>query len=116
MKKEVIKPMVQGVVIGAIVVLIVIFWTGWAVTSGAAEAKGKEMAKEAVIENLTPICVEQYLQDPNKLERLEELKKKRPYEQDNYVNEIGWATMPGAESPVRGVADACAKRIIELAG
>jgi len=32
------------------------------------------------------------------------------------VKEIGWATMPGAESPVRGIADACAKRIIKLAG
>ena len=116
MKKEVIKPMVQGVVIGAIVVVIVIFWTGWAVTRGAAAANSEEMAKEAVVENLGPICVEQYLQDPNKLERFAELKKKSSYQRDDYVNEIGWATMPGAESPVRGVADACAKRIMELAG
>ena len=116
MKKEVIKPMVQGIVIGAVVMVIVMFWTGWAVTSGAAEAKSEEMAKEAVVGNLAPICVEQYLQDPNKVERLEELKKKSSYQRDDYVNEIGWATMPGAESPVRGVADACAKRIMELAG
>ena len=33
MKKEVIKPMVQGVVIGAIVVVIVMFWTGWVAVS-----------------------------------------------------------------------------------
>ena len=114
--KEMIKPMVQGIVIGAIVMVIVMFWTGWVVTSGAAEAKGEEMAKEAVVGNLAPICVEQSLQDPNKLERFAELKKKSSYQRDDYVNEIGWATMPGAESPVRGVADACAKRIIELAG
>ena len=116
MKKEVIKPMVQGIVIGAIVVVIVIFWTGWAVTSGSAEVTGKQMAKDAVVGNLLPICVEQYLQDPNRLERFAELKKKSSYQRDDYVNEIGWATMPGAESPVRGVADVCAKRIIELAG
>tara|TARA_B100001971_G_scaffold36698_1_gene31713 strand:- start:88 stop:471 length:384 start_codon:yes stop_codon:yes gene_type:complete len=114
--KEMIKPMVQGIVIGAIVMVIVMFWTGWAVTSGAAAANSEEMAKEAVVENLGPICVEQYLQDPNKLERFAELKKKSSYQRDDYVNEIGWATMPGAESPVRGVADACAKRIMELAG
>jgi hypothetical protein len=113
--KEMIKPMVQGIVIGAIVVVIVMFWTGWVVTSGAAAANSEEMAKQAVVENLGPICVEQYLQDPNKLERFAELKKKSSYQRDDYVNEIGWATMPGAESPVRGVADACAKRIIELA-
>ena len=115
-KKEVIKPMVQGVVIGAIVVVIVMFWTGWAVTSGAAAASAEDMVKEAVVENLAPICVDQYLQDPNKLERFAELKKKSSYQRDDYVDEIGWATMLGAESPVRGVADACAKRIIELAG
>jgi hypothetical protein len=114
--KEMIKPMVQGIVIGAIVVVIVMFWTGWVVTSGAAAANSEEMAKQAVVENLGPICVEQYLQDPNKLERFAELKKKSSYQRDDYVNEIGWATMPGAESPVRGVADACAKRIMELAG
>jgi hypothetical protein len=28
--------------------------------------------------------------------------------------EIGWATMPGAESPARGVADECARRLMEL--
>jgi hypothetical protein len=115
-KKEVIKPMVQGIVIGAIVIVIVMFWTGWAVTSGAAAASAEDMVKEAVVENLAPICVDQYLRDPNKLERFAELKKKSSYQRDDYVNEIGWATMPGAESPVRGVADACAKRIMELAG
>ena len=45
-------------------------------TSGAADAEGKAMAKAAVVENLTPICVEQYLQDPNKAELLEILKDK----------------------------------------
>ena len=116
MKKEVIKPLVGGIAIGAIALLIVIFWTGWVVTSNKAELQGKDMAKAAVIEALSPICVEQYLQDPNKAERLEALKEKSSYQRDDYVEEIGWATMPAAESPVRGVADACAKRILELAG
>ena len=112
MKKEVIKPLVGGIAIGAIALLIIVFWTGWVVKSSSAELQGKDMAKAAVIEALTPICVEQYLQDPNKVERLEELKTKRSYLRGDYVEEIGWATMPGAESPVRGVADACAIQII----
>ena len=116
MKKEVIKPLVGGIAIGAIALLIVVFWTGWVVTSSKAELQGKDMAKAAVIETLTPICVEQFAQDPNKAERLEALKEKSSYQRDNYVEEVGWATMPAAESPVRGVADACAKRIIGLAG
>ena len=117
MIKEMMKPpFIWGIVIGAIALLIVIFWTGWVVTSSTAEDKGKQMAKEAVLENLVPICVEQYLQDPNKVERFAELKEKSSYQRDDYVEEIGWATMPAAESAVRGVADACAKRILELDG
>ena len=116
MKKEVIKPLVGGIAIGAIALLIVVFWTGWVVTSNKAESQGKQMAAEAVVEVLAPICVEQFTQDPNKAERLEALKGKSSYQRDDYVEEIGWATMPAAESPVRGVADACAKRILELEG
>ena len=114
MKKEVIKPMVGGIAIGAIALLIVVFWTGWVVTSNKAESQGEQMAADAVVEALAPICVEQFAKDPNKVERLEALKEKSSYQRDDYVEEIGWATMPAAESPVRGVADACAKRILEL--
>ena len=115
MLKEMIKPpYIWGVVSGAIALLIVIFWTGWVVTSSTAETEGKQMAKEAVQENLVPICVEQYLQDPNKVERFAELKEKSSYQRDDYVEEIGWATMPGSESSVRGIADKCAKQIIQL--
>ena len=115
MIKEMTKPLfIWGIVIGAIALLIVIFWTGWVVTSSSAEAEGEQMAKEAVLENLAPICVEQYLQDPNKVERFEELKAKSSYQRDDYVEESGWATMPGSESSVRGLADKCAKQIIDL--
>ena len=113
--KEMIKPpYLWGIVSGAIGLLIVIFWTGWVVTSSTSEDRGKQMAKEAVLENLIPICVEQYLQDPNKVERFAELKEKVYYLKDDYVKEIGWATMPGAKFPVRGVDDKCAKQILEL--
>ena len=114
--KENIKPLVWGIISGAIGLLIVVFWTGWVVTNSTAEVQGKKLAKEAVLEQLVPICVEQYLQDSNKVERFAELKEKAYYQRDDYVKEIGWATMPGAKSPVRGVADKCAKQIIELEG
>ena len=114
--KENIKPLLWGIVVGAITLLIIIFWAGWVVTISTAEDRGKKLAKEAVLEQLVPICVEQYLQDPNKVEKLEELKDVAYYLKDDYVKENGWATMPGAKSPVRGVADKCAKQIIELEG
>ena len=114
--KENIKPLLWGIVVGAITLLIIIFWAGWVVTISTAEDRGKKLAKEAVLEQLVPICVKQYLQDPNKVERFAELKEKSSYQRDDYVEESGWANMPGSESSVRGVADNCAKQIIELEG
>ena len=55
MKKEYIKPFVWDMVLGANVLLIVIFWAGWVVcVNGTAQAK----AEEAVIDQLAAICVE----------------------------------------------------------
>ena len=117
MIKEMIKPpFIWGIVIGAIALLIVIFWTGWVMTSSSAKVQSEQMAKEAVLENLVPICIEQYLQDPKKVERFAKLKETSSYQRDDYVKEIGWATMPGSESSVRGLADKCAKQIIDLEG
>ena len=107
-------PFLWGIVSGAVALLIVIFWTGWVVTSSTAETEGKQMAKEALLENLVPICVEQYLQDPNKVDKFKELKSKAYYLRDDYAKEMGWAKMPGSKSFVRGVADKCAKKIIEI--
>ena len=114
MRKEMIKPFVGGVVVGAIVLLIVIFATGWVVTSGSAQAKAEEIAKKAVIDRMAPICVAQFLQDPSREERLKELEEKDSWKRGDYVKETGWATMPGAESPASGVADECARRLVEL--
>jgi len=66
------------------------------------------------VDHLAPICVVQFQQDPNREERLKELKEKSSWEGGDYVKKIGWATMPGAESPARGVADECARRLMEL--
>lgn len=114
MKKEYIKPFVWGMVVGAIVLLIVIFSTGWVVTSGSAKAKAEEMAKDAVVNRLAPICVDQYLRDPKKEERLKELKNIDSWKRGEYVQKQGWATMPGEKEPDSKVADECARRLLEL--
>ncbi len=114
MRKEMIKPFVWGIVVGAIVLLIVIFSAGWVVTSGSAQAKAEEMVENALIDHLAPICVAQFLQDPNREDRLKELKQKNSWERGSYVKEIGWAIMPGGEGPIRGVADECARLLMEV--
>ena len=110
MRKESIKPFVGGMVIGAIVLLIVIFSTGWVVTSSSAE----EMGEKAVVDRLAAICVAQFQQDPNSEERLKELKETNSWKRDEYVEEGGWATIPGDESPDRKVAEECARQLMQL--
>jgi len=114
MRKEDVKAFVWGIVVGAIVLLIVIFSAGWVVTSGSAQDTAEEMVEKALVDHLAPICVTQFQQDPNREERLKELKEKSSWERGDYVKKIGWATMPGAESPARGVADECASLLMEL--
>ena len=114
MNKESIKPFVQGIVVGAIVLLIVVFSTGWVVTSSSAETAAEKMTEQAVVDRLTAICVAQFQQDPIREERLTELKEISSFQRDDYVEEKGWATMPGDESPVRKVAGECAKQLVKL--
>jgi len=117
MKKEYIKPFTLGMAVGMVVLLIVIFSAGWVVTSGSAKAEAKTVAADAVMNRLAPIAVAQFMQDPNKEERLKEMKKLDSWGQNNrsdYVQKQGWATMPGEKEPDEQVADEVARRLYEL--
>jgi hypothetical protein len=63
---------------------------------------------------LAPICVVQFLQDPEKDKKLKELKDTSSWQRGDYVKKQGWATMPGEKEPDREVADACAGLLVEL--
>ena len=84
-------------------------WGGW-VTAGTAQ----EMAKDAVVQRLAPICVGQFYQDPGKEQKLIALNEVRNYQRDDYVTDQGWATMPGEDQSDRKVADACAKLLVQV--
>ena len=104
MKKQYIKPFGWGLGVGAVVLLIVIFSSGWVMTSGSADTKAKLIAQEAVIAHLAPIAVAQFMQDPNRIARLKELKELDSWKRGEYVQKQGWVTMPGSKSP-NGVID-----------
>jgi len=114
MNKEYIKPFVWGMAVGSLVLLIVVFSAGWVVTSSSAEAQAKETAANAVLDRLTPISVAQFMNDPNRVARLKELKAEEYYKRGEFVQKQGWATMPGEKEADSGVADECARRLMEL--
>ncbi|MBK5100462.1 MAG: hypothetical protein JJE15_05635 [Desulfobacteraceae bacterium] len=111
--KEKIKLLVWGAIGGAIVLAIIGFALGGWVTGGTAQKMAMEMADEAVIDRLAPICVAQFQQDPNKEERLKELKKLDFWKRGDYVEKQGWATIPSEKEPDSKVATECARRLVE---
>ena len=114
MKKQDIKPFVWGMAVGMVVLLIVVFSAGWVVTSGSAKANAKKISADAVVDRLAPISVAQFMEDPNRDERLKELKELSSWKRAEYVQKQGWATMPGEKESDYNVANECAKRLMDL--
>ncbi len=111
---EIIKPGLWGAAGGAIILAIIGFaWGGW-VTGGTAQEMAEEMAEDAVVGRLAPICVERYNQDSEKDQKLNELKEESSFRRGDYVEKQGWATMPGEKNPDSKVADKCADLVIQL--
>ena len=74
----------------------------------------EEMAEDAVVGRLAPICVEQYNKDSEKDQKLEELNEESSWKRREYVEKQGWATMPGEKNPDSEVAEKCAELLAEL--
>ena len=114
MKKEYMKPFAWGMAVGSVLLLIVIFSTGWAVTSGSAKASANEIASTAVVDRLAPIAIAQFMQDPDKEARLKELKALETWKRSDFVKTQGWAIMPGENETDYNVAVECARQLVEL--
>ena len=82
-------------------------------TGGSAQRMAENASQSAVVERLAPICVLQFNQDPQKDQKLVEFKELiSSYQRSQYIEEQGWATMPGEANPDNKVAAECAQRIM----
>ncbi len=112
MQWQSIKTVLWSALGGALVWWIVLSAVlGW-MPAGTAEQKAGERARTAVLDVLTPICVEKFNQDANREQKLEALKKENSWQHNDFVVKQGWATMPGNRQADLGVAQACANRIL----
>ena len=116
MKTQDIKPFAWGAAIGGIGLSIVMFATGWAVTSSSAERNARMVSQTAVTESLAKICVAQYQVTANKGAKLEALKQLTSWDQGEFVIKQGWATMPGSDAGTGEVARACAALLTAARG
>lgn len=117
MNKNDRKVFALGVGVGAVVLLIAIFATGWVITSGSAKANAQAASAEAVMDRLAPIAIAQFMKDPDREIKLTELKKLDSWGENNrtdFVEKQGWATMPGEKTPDSKVAEECARRLKEM--
>ena len=114
MDSEKIKLGLWGALGGAIVLAIIGFASGGWVTGGTAQEYAEEMAENAVVARLAPICVEQFGQDSEKDQKLIGLKKEDSWKRNEFVEKQGWATMPGEKKPDSTVPRKCAEMIVQL--
>ncbi len=113
MDREKIEPGVWGAIVGAIVLAAIGFsWGGW-VTGGTAQEMAEEMAENAVVDRLAPICVTQFNYDSNSAQNFKELKEIDSWKRSDFVEEQGWATMPGEKNPDNKVSNRCAEMLIQ---
>jgi len=104
------KPGVYGAIAGATLLAINGFsWGGWVTGS-----KAQEMATDAVVAALVPVCIERSKLDPKFAAQIRRLKNAQLYMQQDLVLEVGWATMPGASEPNHRLASACGKKLVAM--
>jgi hypothetical protein len=94
----------------ALTVTIGFVWGGW-VTGAKAQGMAEDMAEDAVTQRLAEICVFQFSQDPGKGVKLAEMREASGYQRRAYVEEQGWATIPGEELG-RKVVDECVTQLM----
>ena len=106
-----LRPGIWGAVIGAVIISVLGFSIfGWTL-GGTAERMAKERALTAVVDVLTPICVERFRQQADAPAKLTEFNKASTWDRWLIIEKGGWATAPGADTPNSAVAAACAERL-----
>jgi len=110
-----IRPALWGAAGGAALLAIIGFaWGGWLTGASAREASDVN-SQTAVVGVLAPICPVQFRAQTDATAKLAELNEMRSYDRTSFIEKGGWATMPGSEEPLKGVASACATILTESA-
>jgi hypothetical protein len=107
-----IKPAVWGAVAGAVTMAIVGFWAlGWTLGS-SAERMARDRADAAIVDALTPVCVDRFEAQTDAAAKLTEFKKiSTSWDRQSFIEKGGWATIPGGAAPNADVATACAEKL-----
>ena len=89
-------------------------WGGW-VTGGTAQDMVEEATETTTEQLAAALCVDRFMsaQDVGvQLASLQEITSS--YRQSEFIEDGGWATLPGAEEANAEGADLCAERLAEM--
>ena len=101
---------------GCVVVALVVgfTWGGW-VTGGTARQMAATAGDEARFDLASVICVDRFVAAPDARAKLIELKAiDSSFRQREFIEQGGWATMPGSTTPARQAAVICARVLSNL--
>ena len=97
----------------AIATMVVGFaWGGWEL-GGKAHAAKAEAVATARAELASVLCVERFARGPDASLKLASLKSIDSYKRDTFIQDGGWATVAGIETPIAGAAALCARELME---
>jgi len=106
-----VKPALWGAAAGAVAISVIGFSAmGWMLGS-KAERMAAARAESAVVDVLTPICVEKFQHQTDSAAKLIEFKKAASWDQRTLIEKGGWAATPGSEKTNSAVASACAEKL-----
>ncbi len=104
---EWLKPGIYGALMGAVFVGVAGFtWGGW-VTGGTANDRAQAMSRDEVVASMVPVCLDMARSDPARAAKLATIRAAATYRRRDALMEAGWATVPGADTPDRDIAQAC---------
>jgi hypothetical protein len=111
---ESLKRLMQGAFFGFLATVVIGFnWGGWTLGS-TANKMAEKSAMTGAIAALAPICVDKFQHASGAAANLAELRKVSSWEQRNFVEKGGWATLPGTDLANSAVAQACANMLDNL--
>lgn len=110
MSKNMIVAAGIGLAVGVGATLGIGLPSGLLVTGTAAE----EMAQNAAVDSLVPLCVAKFRKTPDAKSLLAQIKGMNPWSRANFVKDKGWGAIAGADIPADEVADACADQLAAL--
>lgn len=97
----------------ALTLIIGFSWGGW-VTEGTAKEMVQDASEEARAELASIVCVDQFLDGPDARAQLASLKEADYWRRESFIEDGGWATLPGMEEPVGDAAELCASRLADM--